>query len=146
MNRRVLRTALVVAGFLISFVAGGVVGNRWTFSWMRGVLQTEVLGNLNFRLDALAALRLGEPETAIRLLEPLVDPPVATLTQRREWKDLPDELRRALVLAKKYRERYPRERPSPYYDAAFAAVPDEPIDPKGRRPVERLLLAGLDAP
>ena len=50
MNRRVLRTALVVAGFLISFVAGGVVGNRWTFSWMHGVLQTEVLGNLNFRL------------------------------------------------------------------------------------------------
>jgi hypothetical protein len=146
MNRRVLRTALVVAGFLISFVAGGVIGNRWTFSWMHGVLRAEVLGNLNFRLDALAALRLGEPETAIRLLEPLVDPPVATLTQRRDWRELPEEVQRALVLAKKYRERYPRERPSPYYDAAFAAVPDEPIDPKSRRPVERLLQASEEAP
>ncbi|MCB9378734.1 MAG: hypothetical protein H6511_08200 [Holophagales bacterium] len=146
MNRRALRTALVVAGFLISFAAGVVVGSRWTYSWMHGFLETEVLGSLNFRLDALAALRLGEPETAIRVLEPLIDPPVATLTQRREWVELPEEVRRSLVLAKGYRERYPRERPSAPYDAAYAAVPDEPIDPQGRRVVERLLQRAQGAP
>jgi len=140
MNRRVLRTGLLAAGFLVSFLAGAVVGNRWTFSWMHGVLQTEVQGNLNFHLNALAALRLEEPETAIRLLDAMVDPAVASLPQRREWHDLPVGMRRNLLLAKKYRERYPSERSSPYYAAAYAFVPDEPVDwGSCRGPICRLL-------
>jgi len=145
MLRSALRIGLLVAGLLVAFFAGLLVGNRWTFSWMMGVQETEVLGGLNFAVEALAALRVGEPELAIRLYEQRVDAAVATLPQRREWSELSPSLRRGLVLAKKYREVYPPETPSPRFFAAYGYVKDEPIDFGSCRPSVRRWLEIIEA-
>jgi hypothetical protein len=131
------RTILEIAAGLVLVVAAFGAGTYFGASRMEKVLgealSMEVSAGTQFRIDELLYLRSGRTERAIPLLEMQVDAALTNVTGNRRargisWEDLSREERRALLLAKLYRQRYPPQKPDPYLQAAMEWIPDEKID------------------
>lgn len=128
MLKRTVIVLSILVGLAVAFVAGLAVGNRWTFSWMSAMLETQVQGTMNYGVEELVLLRHDEAARAIALRETQVDQAMITLPQGREWTELPHRLQQSLLVAQRYRERYPPDAASPGLDRALDFIPAEPID------------------
>jgi hypothetical protein len=75
MKRRLISVAVLA---LTAFVSAGI-GNRLAWRQCQRILVTQVSGALAIHLEALSSLRIGDPETAVHVLERTIDNEILTL-------------------------------------------------------------------
>ena len=131
--------------FALGFYSGVSFGAHRLWKVLEPMKRMEEAATINFGIDELLFLRTGNPDKALRRMEQRLDLAVAGLAQGRQWEELSFEERQALLLAKKYRQRYPYSTASPGAQAALFAAPDEPLDPRVLKTAARVLMESAPA-
>lgn len=143
------RWRTVLGGLVIcalSFYAGGFFGAHRAMMVVEPMMRSEVVASINLGIDELLFLRTGSLDKALRRMEWRLDAAILGLARESSSDELSPADRQALLLAKKYRARYPYAEASPEALAALAAVPDGPLDPMVRRTAARVLMEPEEAP
>jgi len=96
----------------------------------KAALEQEVAGTLNMHLEVLALARQGHTDRALRLIESLVNNAVQSTVASAsgEWTSLAPQTREALKIAKAFHQKFPTD--AKVDEAAYQAIPDEPIQPR----------------
>ncbi len=132
--------------FTLGFYAGGFFGAHQLWKVLEPVRRTQAAASINFGIDELLFLRTGNPDKALRRMEQRLDGAILDLSLPTSSKELSAADRQPLLLAKKYRARYPFEQASPEAQATLAALPDGPLDPMVRKTAARVLMETEKAP
>lgn len=126
--KRTVRLLLLSVTVVVIFVAGYAVGSLRVLRWMGGVQRAEVSGSLAMHVEALSRIRIGDTESAVRLLESQVDNAVGTLVVRQPWPLRSERDSLSLRTAKLYRDAYPDERAEHGVLEAYESISAEPVD------------------
>lgn len=129
-----------LAIFAVGFYAGGFFGAHRAMMVIEPVMRSEVAASIGFEIDELIFLRTGHPDKALRRMEWRLDAAVLGIAGSRPSKELLDGERQSLLLAKRYRERYPYVAADSDAQAFLSALPDGPLDPMVRKTAARVLL------
>ena len=126
--------------FVAGFFAGGYFGVHRLWKVVEPMMRSEVELSLSSGVDELLFLRAGKLDKALLRLEWRLDGAILGLLGGRALTEVSPEELQKLLLAKKYRARYPFARASPEAQAVLAAVPDGPLDPIFLKTAARVLM------
>lgn len=143
-----MRWSWVMGGlgiFTAGFYAGGFFGAHRALMVIEPMMQSEVAAAVNFGIDELLLLRTGNPDKALRRIEWRLDGSILGVSRGRSPKELSPTERQSLLIAKRYRARYPFADASAEAQAALSAVADEPLDPVVLRTAARVLVTEAEA-
>ncbi len=126
--------------FVAGFYAGGYFGAHRLWAVTEPVMRMEVAAAIHFGIDELLYLRTDQADKALRRMEQRLDGAILGVSRERSPQQLLPTERQSLLLAKRYRARYPFAEASPEAVAALGAAVDEPFDPMVSRTAARALL------
>ena len=137
------RWGSLLGGFVIfvaGFYAGGYFGAHRLWAVTEPVMRMELAAAIHFGIDELLYLRTDQADKALRRMEQRLDGAILGVSRERSPQQLLPTERQSLLLAKRYRARYPFAEASPEAQAALSAVADEPLDSRVLRTAARALL------
>ena len=137
------RWGTLLGGFVIfvaGFYAGGYFGAHRLWAVTEPVMRMELAASIHFGIDELLYLHTDQVDKALRRMEQRLDGAILDVLRDRSPKQLSADERQSLLLAKRYRARYPFAEASPEAQAALSAVADEPLDSRVLRTAARALL------
>ena len=139
MKRSTVLAALL--GIVLGFVGGAFFGVHRLWAVLQPSLESEAVADVNFAIEDLVWHRTGNHDRALAFMESRLDGAILALPRGRDVTALPADARRALNVARFYRNRFPAPESSALVAAALAEIPDEPLDPSSCSPAVKFLLS-----
>ena len=142
------RWGSLLGGFVIfvaGFYAGGYFGAHRLWAVTEPVMRMELAASIHFGIDELLYLHTDQVDKALRRMEQRLDGAILDVLRDRSPQQLSADERQSLLLAKRYRARYPFAEASPEAQAVLSAVAEEPLDPMVARTAARVLLTEAEA-
>ena len=128
MGRTMKMLAVPVLTLAVGLVAGFALGQRQGWGMGKTFLESEVTGTLAAHVEAASAIRIGDTEHALALLDSVIDSAVVNMHAQPD----PKRALPAMSQAKVYRRAVPAQGPyAAAVNAALANVP-EPDQPTAR--------------
>ena len=142
------RWGSLLGGFLVfvaGFYAGGYFGAHRLWAITEPVMRMEVAASIHFGIDELIYLRTDQADKALRRMGQRLAGAILGGSGGGSPHQLSPDERQSLLLAKRYRARYPFAEASPEAEAALSAVADGTLDPMVARTAARALLTESEA-